>query len=53
MHEADFVIAFCKYLLMQPYEPQDITILTTYSGQEFYLKQVFMFINFYYEIFST
>lgn len=32
-HEAMFVVALCRYLLFQGYKPEQITILTTYTGQ--------------------
>ncbi|KAM9410372.1 NFX1-type zinc finger-containing protein 1 [Pholidichthys leucotaenia] len=32
-HEAFFVVALCRYFLMQDYKPEQITILTTYTGQ--------------------
>ncbi|XP_047195262.1 NFX1-type zinc finger-containing protein 1 [Hippoglossus stenolepis] len=32
-HEATFVVALCRYLLLQEYEPEQITILTTYASQ--------------------
>ncbi|KAK1901087.1 NFX1-type zinc finger-containing protein 1 [Dissostichus eleginoides] len=32
-HEASFVVALCRYLILQDYEPEKITILTTYTGQ--------------------
>lgn len=32
-HEAKFVVALCRYLLLQDYKPEQITILTTYTGQ--------------------
>lgn len=32
-HEAMFVVALCRYLLLQEYKPEQITILTTYTGQ--------------------
>ncbi|KAK6319679.1 hypothetical protein J4Q44_G00108900 [Coregonus suidteri] len=32
-HEALFVVALCRYLLLQDYQPFQITILTTYTGQ--------------------
>lgn len=37
-HEADFLIALCRHFLLQGYKPEDITILTTYSGQLYYLR---------------
>ncbi|XP_030230322.1 NFX1-type zinc finger-containing protein 1 isoform X2 [Gadus morhua] len=39
-HEAMFVVALCRYLLMQDYNPEQITILTTYSGQLFCLRNM-------------
>ena len=39
-HEAMFVVALCRYLLMQNYNPEKITILTTYSGQLFCLRNM-------------
>ncbi|CAL8340356.1 unnamed protein product [Merluccius merluccius] len=39
-HEAMFVVALCRYLLMQDYNPEQITILTTYSGQLFCLRSL-------------
>ncbi|KAK2915291.1 NFX1-type zinc finger-containing protein 1 [Channa argus] len=32
-YEAAFVAALCRYLLQQDYKPEQITILTTYTGQ--------------------
>ena len=32
-HEAAYLVNLCKYLLQQCYEPHQITILVTYSGQ--------------------
>jgi hypothetical protein len=32
-HEASYLVNLCKYLLQQRYEPRQITILVTYSGQ--------------------
>lgn len=37
IHEAKFLISFARHLLLQGYEPEDITILTTYAEQMFYL----------------
>lgn len=37
-HEAMFVVALCRYLLLQGYKPEQITILTTYTGQLFCLR---------------
>nr|XP_004547697.2 NFX1-type zinc finger-containing protein 1 [Maylandia zebra] len=32
-HEAMFVVALCRHFLLQDYKPEQITILTTYTGQ--------------------
>lgn len=32
-HEASFIVEFCRYIILQGYEPSQVTILTTYSGQ--------------------
>ncbi|KAJ8336972.1 hypothetical protein SKAU_G00381920 [Synaphobranchus kaupii] len=40
MHEATFVKALCKHLICQGYEPSQITVLTTYNGQLFCLKNI-------------
>ena len=32
-HEADFLVALCRYLLKQGYRPEQITLLTMYRGQ--------------------
>jgi hypothetical protein len=37
-HEADYMVQFCKYLLKQEYTKDQITILTTYLGQQFLIK---------------
>ncbi|XP_064640667.1 NFX1-type zinc finger-containing protein 1-like [Lineus longissimus] len=37
--EADFVVGLCKYFLQQEYEPSQITILTTYTGQMFKIRE--------------
>ncbi|NXU02820.1 ZNFX1 protein, partial [Buphagus erythrorhynchus] len=39
-HEAHFVVELCKYFLCQGYEPSQITILTTYTGQLFCLRKL-------------
>lgn len=38
--EADMALALANYLMQQGYEPEDVTILTAYSGQMFYMKKV-------------
>ena len=40
-HEANFILALCRHLLLQGYDSQKITILTPYLGQFFLLKKVF------------
>ena len=32
-HEASYIAALCKYLLQQDYQPSQITVLVTYTGQ--------------------
>ncbi|XP_034726304.1 NFX1-type zinc finger-containing protein 1 isoform X2 [Etheostoma cragini] len=32
-HEAMFVVSLCRYFIYQDYKPEQITILTTYTGQ--------------------
>ena len=39
-HEADFIVALCHYLLLQRYEPEQITVLTMYTGQLLELKRL-------------
>ncbi|XP_072308696.1 NFX1-type zinc finger-containing protein 1-like [Eucyclogobius newberryi] len=39
-HEAQFVVALCQYLLLQEYKPEQITILTTYTGQLLCLRNL-------------
>ncbi|NXB12477.1 ZNFX1 protein, partial [Cnemophilus loriae] len=39
-HEAHFVVELCKYFLCQGYEPSQITVLTTYTGQLFCLHKL-------------
>jgi len=40
IHEGDFLIALCRYLVQQGYSPGRITVLAAYSGQMFYLRSV-------------
>ena len=37
-HEAKFIVALCRYLLQQGYEARQITLLTTYTGQMFTIR---------------
>ncbi|XP_013381835.1 NFX1-type zinc finger-containing protein 1-like [Lingula anatina] len=39
-HEAKFMVALCKYLLLQGYGASQITILTTYTGQLLQFKKI-------------
>ncbi|XP_035244459.1 NFX1-type zinc finger-containing protein 1, partial [Anguilla anguilla] len=39
-HEALFMVALCRYLLCQDYQPSQITILTTYTGQLHCLRKL-------------
>jgi len=38
-HEADFSVALCKYLLLQGYRRNQITVLTMYTGQLLLLQE--------------
>ncbi|KAJ2949110.1 hypothetical protein O0L34_g6049 [Tuta absoluta] len=37
--EADLTIGVANYLMQQGYHPADVTILTTYAGQMFYMRK--------------
>ncbi|XP_053409251.1 NFX1-type zinc finger-containing protein 1-like isoform X2 [Mercenaria mercenaria] len=39
VHEVQYLVALCKYLLLQGYNASDITILTTYKGQMYMMKK--------------
>ncbi|XP_055890805.1 NFX1-type zinc finger-containing protein 1-like [Biomphalaria glabrata] len=39
-HEAEYLVALCNYLLNQGYQPSQITILATYTGQVFAIKKM-------------
>ena len=39
-HEAQYLVALCRYLLLHGYRPDMITILTMYSGQIFELRKM-------------
>lgn len=39
-HEAEFVVKLAKYIVQQGYEKSQVTILTTYSGQLFRIKEL-------------
>ncbi|KAG0714392.1 NFX1-type zinc finger-containing protein 1 [Chionoecetes opilio] len=39
-HEAEFMMGLCRHLVLQGYSPDDITILTAYSGQFFLLRKL-------------
>ena len=39
LHEAKFVSQLCRYLLQQGYDPHQITVLTTYTGQVLAIKK--------------
>ena len=39
-HEAKFIVALCRYLLLQGYTREQITILTPYTGQMFLLRSL-------------
>lgn len=38
-HEADYIAALCEYFLLQGYAPNQITVLTMYTGQVLALKR--------------
>ena len=38
IHEADFMVALCRYLIKQGYKPTQITLLTMYRGQLLQMK---------------
>ena len=38
-HESSFLVELCRYFLKQSYKPEQITVLTTYSGQLFEFKK--------------
>ena len=40
-HEANFLACLCKYLLQQGYKPEEITVITPYTGQMFNLRRAF------------
>ncbi|KAL4220570.1 NFX1-type zinc finger-containing protein 1 [Mactra antiquata] len=40
VHEANYIKHLCKYLLLQGYRPEQITVLTLYSGQLFCLRRM-------------
>ena len=39
-YEAEMIIGLCKYLLLQGYNPKQITLLTPYSGQLYLMKKL-------------
>ena len=38
-HEAEYIAALCEYFILQGYAPQQITVLTMYTGQVLTLKK--------------
>lgn len=36
-------LCLANYIMQQDYEPEDVTILTPYTGQMFYMKKVSIF----------
>lgn len=48
--EADMVLKLAKYLILQGYKPSDITILATYKGQMYHMKNVSSLIRFNHNI---
>nr|XP_034329289.1 NFX1-type zinc finger-containing protein 1-like [Crassostrea gigas] len=47
LYEAEYIVALCRYLKLQGYKPEQITILTLYSGQLFQLKKLMPKSEFY------
>ena len=39
-HEADYLLALCRFLLQQGYSPAQITVLVTYTGQLLLMKKL-------------
>ncbi len=39
-HEAEFLVELCLYLLRQGYKSSQVTILTTYTGQMFVIRDL-------------
>ncbi|KAL4221266.1 NFX1-type zinc finger-containing protein 1 [Mactra antiquata] len=39
-HEAEYAKSLCKYLLLQGYGSHQITVLTTYTAQLFYMRRI-------------
>ena len=44
-YEVEFLLSFAEYLLKQGYEPKDITVLCTYTGQLFQFQKVNLFFS--------
>lgn len=44
-HEATFLAHLCQYLLQQGYKPEQITVITPYTGQMFNLRRTFRELN--------
>jgi len=40
LHEAKFMAALCRHLVLQGYDVSRISVLTTYNGQMFLLKKL-------------
>ena len=45
-HEARYLVALCRYLLQQRYDPHQITILVTYTGQLLVMRKLMPKIEF-------
>ncbi|XP_018017546.2 NFX1-type zinc finger-containing protein 1-like, partial [Hyalella azteca] len=39
VHEAEFIVRLARHLVLQGYDPEQITVLTPYSGQFFLLRK--------------
>lgn len=40
VHEAEFIVELCRYVILQGYDKSQVTILTTYSGQLHQIRQL-------------
>ncbi|KAK4325721.1 hypothetical protein Pmani_003664 [Petrolisthes manimaculis] len=40
LHEAELIMGLCRHLMLQGYPPDEVTILTPYSGQFFLLRKL-------------
>ena len=40
LHEAEFIVELCRYVILQGYDTSQVTILTCYSGQLHQIRQL-------------